>query len=128
MAAELFWPRFPPVGRRRRLSAITRPPRVDGGIARGRHCRKFMPDTIDWHRRLRTAFEDALAQDPAARDAFVVQHCADDPELRRHVLRLLEAHLEAGEFLEQPASDVAGFLDDASASVVDDAPLAAGDL
>jgi eukaryotic-like serine/threonine-protein kinase len=68
-----------------------------------------MADSLQRHRRLRATFEEALAREPAARDAYVADACADDQELRRQVLSLLAAHVEASAFLEQPAGDLAAF-------------------
>ena len=58
------------------------------------------------HQRLRAVFEAALLEDPAARDAFLAQACAEDTELRQHVLRLLAARQGASDFLEHPVEIV----------------------
>jgi Tol biopolymer transport system component len=50
--------------------------------------------------RVRQAFEGALDQLAAERASFVARACADDPELRREVLSLLDAHEKAGRLLE----------------------------
>jgi tetratricopeptide (TPR) repeat protein/serine/threonine protein kinase len=48
-------------------------------------------------------FCDALElSSPAERSAYLKIACADDPELRRRVERLLEAHAEANSFLDAP--------------------------
>ena len=41
------------------------------------------------HRRLRAVFEEALLQEPSAREAYVDHACATDPELKPEVMRLL---------------------------------------
>ncbi len=53
---------------------------------------------------------------PAERGAYLDQACGDDPELRRHVERLLEAHPRAGGFLDAPAPLSAHTLEEASHS------------
>jgi eukaryotic-like serine/threonine-protein kinase len=68
-----------------------------------------MGDPLQWHRRLRAIFEEALAREPGVRDAYVAQACEDNQELRQQVLRLLASHVEASAFLEQPASDFSAF-------------------
>jgi hypothetical protein len=52
--------------------------------------------------RLRALFDDALRKDPSARQSYLNEACADDPALQSQVQRLLDAHQEAGFFLEQP--------------------------
>src|SRR5262245_57408776 len=52
----------------------------------------------------REVFIEALGQIPAERwDAFLLARCGQQAELRRHVLHLLQAHQEAGSFLDLPA-------------------------
>jgi serine/threonine protein kinase len=46
------------------------------------------------------AVEIASAEERAA---FIERMCADDAELRQHVRELVDAHFQAGSFLEQPA-------------------------
>jgi serine/threonine protein kinase len=51
----------------------------------------------------RELFEKALdIPSPTDRAAFLDQACADQPELRRQVEQLLQAHENAGPFLDQP--------------------------
>jgi len=51
----------------------------------------------------------ALEKDtPEERAAYLDQSCAGDPELRRHVERLLKAQPKVGSFLQAPASGLAG--------------------
>jgi serine/threonine protein kinase len=57
---------------------------------------------IERHRRLRTLFEEAVLVEDSARDAYLDRVCADDPDLRSHVIRLLAIH-QSNAFLEQPA-------------------------
>jgi WD40 repeat protein/serine/threonine protein kinase len=66
----------------------------------------------------RDLFDAALEKhDPAERAAFLAAGCAESPELRQRLERLLRLHAEAGSFLEQPAA--------APAETVDSAPGAA---
>lgn len=50
---------------------------------------------------------DALEVDPQARAAYLTAACAGDDELRREVESLLNAHEDAGTFLQSPAVIVA---------------------
>jgi serine/threonine-protein kinase len=47
--------------------------------------------TADSHRRLQTVFDEALPQEPSAREAYLDRACASDPALRADVVRLLAA-------------------------------------
>ncbi|MDX1981097.1 MAG: protein kinase [Bryobacteraceae bacterium] len=49
---------------------------------------------------VKNLFEAALSMQPAERGPFLDRQCGDDPELRREVDSLLEAHSGAGEFLD----------------------------
>jgi eukaryotic-like serine/threonine-protein kinase len=51
-------------------------------------------------------FHAALERDPGARNAFLNQACANDPELRREVQSLLQSAGEGGAFMERPAMEV----------------------
>jgi serine/threonine protein kinase len=54
--------------------------------------------------RARAIFVEALGTVPAEQwEAFVAQRCGGDAQLQQHVRHLLQAHLEAGSFLERPA-------------------------
>jgi hypothetical protein len=64
--------------------------------------RPAMPDAATRHLRLRTVFDAALTRDPSTRDAYLLESCGDDVELRREVARLLAAADDAAMFLEQP--------------------------
>ena len=55
-------------------------------------------------------FDDALEQTPERRSVWLLQACGDDDELRAEVEKLLSNHLQVGEFLNQPATDVAANL------------------
>ena len=61
----------------------------------------------DWP-RVKELFHDALERGPAERAAFLSASCADDPAMRAEVERLLAAHGEAGEFIEQSPVALAG--------------------
>src|SRR5260221_2707735 len=47
-------------------------------------------------------FAEALQLSPAERCAYLACACGADKELRQRVEQLLEAHDQAGDFLEQP--------------------------
>jgi len=55
-------------------------------------------------------FESALELAPEDRARFLDETCADDPDLRAEVASLLSAHEQAGDFIEDSASDVAAKL------------------
>ncbi len=55
--------------------------------------------------RVTQIFESALETEPQHRDQFVEEACAGDEELRREVDSLLEAHEEAGDFIESPPAE-----------------------
>src|SRR5262245_14589736 len=56
--------------------------------------------------KAREIFIEAVGKVPAEQwDAFLARSCGADAELHRHVKHLLQAHVEAGSFLEQPAVD-----------------------
>jgi eukaryotic-like serine/threonine-protein kinase len=50
-----------------------------------------------WH-RITELFQAAVARDPATRDAFLLDACRGDPDLRGELDALLAAHDEAGSF------------------------------
>ncbi|MCI0463369.1 MAG: SUMF1/EgtB/PvdO family nonheme iron enzyme [Gemmataceae bacterium] len=53
-----------------------------------------------------TIFENALQKrDPGERAAFLEQACGGDAELRQRVEALLQAHDQAGDYLERPAPE-----------------------
>src|SRR5438552_229858 len=55
-------------------------------------------------------FQSALDLPPGRRAIFLDDACAGDTELRREVESLLKAHQDAGDFIEDSASDVAAKL------------------
>jgi hypothetical protein len=58
--------------------------------------------------RLEEVFLAALTRGtPQERAAYLDEACRDDAELRRRVDRLLQAHSQAGSFLEKPALEPA---------------------
>jgi hypothetical protein len=65
-------------------------------------------------------FHAALEHAPAVRSAFLDEACAGDAVLRKQVEELLDAHVDAGKFMESPALEVeARFLaEDQNESVV----------
>ena len=56
------------------------------------------------------------SQSPAERSAYLDQACADDPELRREVESLLQAHEQAGRFLSRPAVEERAAVPDQAAT------------
>src|SRR5215207_9369863 len=54
--------------------------------------------------RARELFVAALRADPAERGAFLAESCAGNEALRRRVRELLDAHDQAGSFLQSPAA------------------------
>jgi eukaryotic-like serine/threonine-protein kinase len=52
-------------------------------------------------------FQSALDLAPQRRPRFLDEACASDPDLRREVESLLDAHEQAGDFIEDSAADVA---------------------
>ena len=61
-----------------------------------------MSQPPDRHRRLRAVFDEALLQEPLAREAYLDHACAGDPELRPEVMRLLAAHQETRSSPDHP--------------------------
>ncbi|MEM9665538.1 MAG: serine/threonine-protein kinase, partial [Bacteroidota bacterium] len=59
--------------------------------------------------QVRDLFEAALDRTPDTRMAFLDEACANDPDLRREVESLLEAHEEDEAFLAAPALTVGAF-------------------
>ena len=54
-------------------------------------------------RTINELFHAALELEPAARDAFVRESAADDPDLQREVESLLASHDRTEGFLDEPA-------------------------
>ena len=61
----------------------------------------------DLWKKVDALLEDALAQPPDEREAFVVAGSKDDAELRNEVLSLLKAQAQASNFMERSAMKVA---------------------
>jgi len=61
-----------------------------------------VPQTADWHRRLRAVFDEALLQAPSAREAYIDRACAGDPDLGPEVTRLLAAHQDTRSIPDTP--------------------------
>ncbi len=61
----------------------------------------------DLWKKVDALLEEALAQPPEKREAFVVEASQDDAELRDEVLSLLKAQAEASNFMERSAMKVA---------------------
>ena len=66
------------------------------------------PMTPERWRAVDAILKAALALEPAQRDAFVADACADDVDLRREVGSLLAAHDTGDPFLERPANAALG--------------------
>jgi serine/threonine protein kinase/Tol biopolymer transport system component len=62
--------------------------------------------TPDRWQRLDQLFHSALELDSEKRAAFLLEVCAGDESLRRHVESLISAHEDAGSFIERPALEV----------------------
>ncbi|NBB85157.1 MAG: tetratricopeptide repeat protein [Bacteroidetes bacterium] len=62
--------------------------------------------TLDRRRQIEALFDEALDRPADARAAFLDEACADDPDLRAAVQRLLDAYADAPSFLEGDAADV----------------------
>ncbi|NBC01751.1 MAG: protein kinase, partial [Bacteroidetes bacterium] len=62
--------------------------------------------TPDRRRQIEALFDEALDRPADARAAFLDEACADDPDLRAAVQRLLDAYADAPSFLEGDAADV----------------------
>src|SRR3974390_586348 len=62
---------------------------------------------LDFQRLEQVLAEAAARDDPVERAAFLEQACGNDKELRAEVERLLAAHQDAGNFLEEPITHVA---------------------
>jgi len=58
-----------------------------------------------------SVFIAALEQDPAERRAFLDNACADNPELRQRVEKLIASHEAAVSFMDQPAGLLAPTID-----------------
>ncbi len=65
----------------------------------------------DWNPRANEIFADAiLIEDPAGQTEYLQQQCGTDAALRAQVESLLQAHTEAGSFLDHPlAGNAAGY-------------------
>src|SRR5260370_9622301 len=63
-------------------------------------------------------------EDPAERQAYLDEACAQQPELRKQVENLLQLHKGAGSFLEEPAAELAatGAFPDAALQASPEAP------
>ncbi len=67
--------------------------------------------TGEQYRRVRDLFEEAITVPGAALDAWLSERC-DDDEVRREVASLLASHSQAGDFLTQPAGNLASLLEE----------------
>jgi eukaryotic-like serine/threonine-protein kinase len=62
--------------------------------------------------RLKPLFHAALAEDTQNRAAFIESACADDPELKTHLKRLLEAEQQRSDSLDAPLAHINDLLHD----------------
>jgi serine/threonine protein kinase/tetratricopeptide (TPR) repeat protein len=83
-------------------------------------------ETERWQ-RIEAVFHAALAREASGRDEFVRQECGGDEELRKEVLSLLAESEADGDFLEDPAMQVAARVL-ASSSKAEGENAAAGSL
>jgi len=58
-----------------------------------------------------TIFTAALDLEPSRREAFLDEACGNSPELRQRIEKLLQLNVGAGRFMEQPAVEVIGTID-----------------
>lgn len=65
-----------------------------------------MTDELRRWERVKQLFQAALNQPPEKRAGFLREHCKDDRALLHEVESLLEAHAQAGDFVERPVIDV----------------------
>lgn len=68
------------------------------------------PAAGDWP-EVNALFHQAIELPPGERDAFLDRACGGRPDLRAEVASLVEAHLRADAFIEQPLADVHAVLD-----------------
>ena len=61
-------------------------------------------------KQIEEVFQTALDLPVAERRGFVAEACGGDEELRRQVEALVSQHDEAGDFIENPAVDLSGFV------------------
>ncbi len=66
-------------------------------------------DAERWQ-QINAVLDAVLSLQPGEQRAYLDVHCAGDPDLRREVESLLEAHGQARSFLEKPAQDYAASL------------------
>ena len=67
-------------------------------------------DSERWQ-TLKHLFTAVLELPPEERSRFLDQKCADDPDLRHEIEQLLEAHANAGEFLEHSTVSMRGLIE-----------------
>ena len=60
--------------------------------------------------QVKEIFNSAIAQGPEERSSFISQACSGDAELRNEVESLIAAHEQTGDFIDQPAFEVAASL------------------
>src|SRR5262245_51216062 len=63
--------------------------------------------TSERWQQVKRLFHDACERAPEERGVFLDAACDDDVELRREIESLLAVHERAGDFLQQPAMNVA---------------------
>jgi Tol biopolymer transport system component/predicted Ser/Thr protein kinase len=66
--------------------------------------------TTERWEQINRIFHAALERQPTRRHAFLTEACATDEALYKEVESLILAHEQSGEFIEQPASDLAADL------------------
>ena len=68
--------------------------------------RASAPMTPERWRVIDAILRASLSCERAQRDAFVVEACGDDEDLRREVASLLAVHDRVGDFLNRPAVEI----------------------
>ena len=79
-----------------------------------------MAMTPERWQQVKQIFQSAIERQPADRDSFISQACADDPELRSEVESLISSHNQAGDSVEELATQLAAQMvtDDRDASLI----------
>ena len=66
-----------------------------------------MAMTPERWQQIKQIFQSAIERPPFERDSFIAQACSNDPELRREVESLISSHNQAGDSVEEVATQVA---------------------
>jgi serine/threonine-protein kinase len=79
-----------------------------------------MAMTPERWQQVKQIFQSAIERQPGERDGFISQACANDPELRSEVESLISSHNQAGDSVEELATQLAAQMvtDDRDASLI----------